>query len=88
MTTAKQKEASYRPSESLAWASHNDATVNRMMYAWEPLERIVEVLAKEKAELFKRIMELESIVPRKIKLPNGDTAIWHCPDRLIPESLT
>lgn len=47
---------------------------------------LVVAMANEREWMLKRILELESIAPKKIRLGDGKFAIWHCPDELIPES--
>lgn len=66
------------------WARYNDVTVSRMLRANEPLENIIGVLAREKEEYVKRIMELESIAPRKVVMPDGKVMLWQCPPELVP----
>ena len=70
------------------WAKHNDVTVYRMMQQdrCQPLENIIVQLVREKEQCFKRILDLESIAPRKITLPDGKVMVWRCPDALIPDS--
>jgi len=59
-------------------------TVSRMLRANEPLENIVGVLAREKEAYVKRIMDLESIAPRKVVMPDGKVMLWQCPAELVP----
>jgi hypothetical protein len=45
---------------------------------------IIDKLVASRATLVARIIELETICPRKIRV--GDTTyVYHCPDSLIPE---
>ena len=71
---------------SFEHASMMDATVNAMRRAGRSLEGIIAQLVTEKESLRQRIMELDSIAPRKIKLEDGKVIVWRCPDHLIPES--
>jgi hypothetical protein len=68
----------------LTAAKHTDATVRRILAAAGTEADCVVALVNEKEALVKRLMELESIAPRKIKLPNGTVMIWRCPDHLVP----
>lgn len=71
-----------------AWerAKFTDSTVAKMLEAGAGLESIIAQLVAEKEWGFKRIIALESIAPRKIRLPDGMVMVWHCPDDLIPDS--
>jgi hypothetical protein len=66
----------------------NDPTVRRamMILAGPPTEKdfqdMVIALVGEKKSLVKRLMELELIAPRRIKVGN-QTFIYRCPDELI-----
>ena len=72
-------------SESFAWAQSNDATVNAMLRRNACHTEIIATLALEKADFIKRIVELEMITPRKIRMPDGSVMIYRVPDNLIPE---
>lgn len=76
--------ASTAPAALLKAAYDNDGTVNRMLRNNEPLEQIINVLVREKQLAQKIILDLESIAPRKIKMPDGTVMLWHCPVELIP----
>lgn len=69
------------------WVKNNDVTVHRMLRQdrCQPLEKIIVQLVREKEECFKRILDLESIAPRKITLPDGRVMVWRCPEGLIPD---
>ena len=64
-----------------------DATVNAMLKHGRSLEEIIVALVCEKNRFTQRIIELESIAPRKIVLPDGHVMVWRCPDELVPEML-
>jgi hypothetical protein len=36
--------------------------------------------------LVDRLMTLEGIAPRRIRLPDGRVMVWRCPDHMIPET--
>jgi hypothetical protein len=55
-----------------------------MLRAGEGPEAIIGQLAADKEQYLKRIMELESIAPRKVVLPDGRVMIWQCPLELVP----
>lgn len=54
------------------------------VYVSPTLESAVVALANDRERLIERIMELDRIAPRKIRLPTGEVAVWRCPDDLIP----
>jgi hypothetical protein len=62
----------------------NDPTVYNLLNSGGTARECIVALANEKAELIKKIVDLEMIVPKKYKLPDGKIVIWHCPDDLIP----
>ena len=70
---------------SFEWARLNDPTVNAMLQRNAHWTDIVAQLSKEKAEAQNRVIELEMIAPRKVALPDGSVAFWHCPNELVPE---
>lgn len=45
---------------------------------------IIAVLAREKADLMKRIVELELIAPKKITMPDGSVMVYRAPAHLLP----
>ena len=40
-------------------------------------------LAGENERLMERIAELESIVPRRVRLPDGNILLWRAPDEAV-----
>lgn len=44
----------------------------------------VMALVERMEALSTRVVELEGIAPRRIKLPDGRVMVWHCPDHLVP----
>lgn len=62
-----------------------DATVYKMLASGHSLEEIIVALVSEKEHAMQRIINLEGIAPRKIVLPDGRVAVWHCPDEFVPE---
>ena len=64
----------------------NNAIVARIMDAGGTAEDCAVALSVENDRLADRVMALDSIAPRKIKLPDGRVLIWRCPDELVPES--
>jgi hypothetical protein len=71
---------------SFAWARYSDATVNAMLRGNACHTEIIAVLAREKADLIKRIVELELIAPKKITMPDGSVMVYHAPAHLMPNS--
>jgi hypothetical protein len=48
------------------------------------LEDCVVALAAQNERWFNRIVLLESICPRRIRLADGTEMIWRCPTELVP----
>lgn len=65
-------------------AMATNATVYRMTAAGCSQSAIIVQLVGEKEELFRRVMQLESLCPKRIKMPDGKMFVWHAPDHLIP----
>lgn len=72
------------PSPEFRRVLDNDVTVHGIWEHGLSLETCIVSLASEKEFLVKRIMELESIAPRKIVMPDGRAMVWRCPDELVP----
>lgn len=64
----------------------NNAVVNAVLRAGGTLEDCVGALVRREQEFIQRIIELETIAPRRIKVGN-QTYIWRCPDGMIPENV-
>lgn len=58
--------------------------VNAVLEKGGDAEDCVIALLKQNAELMKRLLYLEGIAPRKIRVGH-QVMVWHCPDELIPE---
>lgn len=61
-----------------------DSTVATTLRYGGTVEDCVIQLAREKASLLQKLMELEAIAPRRIKLPDGKTVVYRVPENLIP----
>lgn len=72
------------PCSALRRAKLTDVTVYHLLKSGASLEEVIGALVADKERLVKRIMELESIAPRKVLLPDGRVMVWRCPDELIP----
>ena len=99
MRKPKTTESSNPPSQATTCGSYpaavcstflrlrrNNAIVARIMDAGGTVEDCAVALSVENDRLTDRVMALDSIAPRKIKLPDGRVLIWRCPDELVPES--
>lgn len=62
------------------------AEIRKFCFATRDGEGSVIAINKTNDELTNRIMELENIAPRKIKMEDGTYEVFHCPDHLIPET--
>lgn len=60
-----------------------DPTVQRALEANLSADRIIVELVKQKQQLLKELIQLESISPRKYRL-GGQVFVWHCPDEFVP----
>jgi hypothetical protein len=65
----------------------SDPIVHQILGNGGNLEGCICALSDQNAQLVRRIIELESIAPKKIKTPDGQVMVWHCPDNLVPESV-
>lgn len=63
-----------------------DFIVNRVLEAGGSLEDCICYLSKHNAELVEKVIELEMLVPKKIRISPEKVMIWQCPDELIPET--
>jgi hypothetical protein len=70
--------------EQLEEAARTDATVQRLLEAGAKPYDIVNALVREKKAMLKRILELDSIAPRRIATPDGKIFIYRCPDEFVP----
>jgi hypothetical protein len=70
--------------EAFALARMKDPTLNRMLQSDRALEEIIIELLNEKTKLVAQVMALETIAPRRIKLPDGSVRVWRCPDEFVP----
>lgn len=80
-----QHSASCAP---IPWAldavAREDSVVAAVLMTGGDAERCVVALVEQKRALLKRVMELEAIAPRKIRV-GEDTFIYRCPDHFVPE---
>ena len=60
--------------------------VTHIMRAGGTAEDCAVALAAHNDRLVDRLMTLEGIAPRRIKLPDGRVMIWRCPEQLVPET--
>ena len=63
-------------------------TVRSCMLSGGTAEDCAVRLAADNERLIELLKKQLSIIPRKIRLPDGRVMIWRCPDELIPESET
>ena len=61
-----------------------DPFIDRVMRESRTDEDAFFALAADRERLVARVMELEGIAPRRMKMPDGRHMVWHCPDDLIP----
>ena len=58
--------------------------VARVMDAGGTAEDCAIVLVYQNQLLIHRLIHMEGICPRRIRLPGGRELIWRCPDELVP----
>lgn len=61
-----------------------DPLISRLLRAGTPMDECLVVLGEDRKRLTDRILALEAIAPRRLKMPDGREMVWHCPDHLIP----
>ncbi len=91
----KEKEDGTPDSQKdINWALRMDSTVRDMLMGVVLVgsalddalthEKCIVELVKQKRALLKKVVDLDSIAPRRLKI--GDrTYIWHCPDDMVPD---
>lgn len=70
----------------LEWARNNDRLVHEMLGYGATLEEIIAALVVRNNALMEKCVSLESIAPKRVRMPNGQEVIWQCPSELIPIS--
>ena len=73
-----------KENEFLEYARRNSAVASAVLRSGGSANACVFALVMENENLFKRLIELEAIAPRKIKV-GEKTYIYRCPDHLVPE---
>lgn len=79
---SKYGEVSDSTFQDLRW---RNPIVAHIMRAGGTAKDCAVALATDNDRLIARLIALESIVPRRIKLPDGRVKVWHCPDSMVPE---
>jgi hypothetical protein len=67
-------------------ARATDPTIRATLRAGGTAEDCCVLLLAQLDTAYARMRRLESITPRKFRLPDGRLFVWHCPDDLVPES--
>lgn len=73
-------------SEKLVEASNRSPIVSAILRMGGGAEDCVRVLIEQNEAQLGRMVQLESLCPRKYRLPDGRTLVWRCPDELILET--
>jgi hypothetical protein len=58
---------------------------NSIYHHGSHMELVISQLSMMCADLQKDIIRLQSIAPRKYRLPDGRVVVWHCPDEFLEE---
>ena len=87
-TQTQEKRApggtSARLCSTLQDARQTSPVVEHVLRAGGTLEDAVCALVNGQTALTNRLIELEGLAPRKIKMPDGRVLIWRCPEELVP----
>lgn len=65
-------------------AAQRSAVVRAVLERGGTTVDCVMALVERMAALTDRVVELESLAPRRIRLPNGKEVVYHLPDHLVP----
>ena len=71
--------------DQMMYAYNNSSIVNYIIKSGGNIYDCIYWLVKHQEELQEKLIKLELISPKKIKLSDGKVVIWHCPDKLVPE---
>ena len=74
-----------KPIENFDDAYMNDPVVKAGVRAGLSKDEIIVALVNRHKAMMKNFTKLRSIAPMRVKLEDGRTFIWHCPDEFIPE---
>jgi len=69
--------------ENLFWARQRNSIVHAVLESGGDRTDCVVALVKQNEIMLKRIIELEGIAPRKMRI-GEQIYIWHCPDEMVP----
>ena len=58
--------------------------VRNLLHSGATAETVICALVNVQTAMSARIMTLEGIAPRGIKMPDGRVMVWRCPDALVP----
>lgn len=83
-TTGDGTLVSPPPCPAFVRARLTNATVAMMLRAERPLDEIIGALAYEQEQYVKRIIDLESMAPRKVVMTDGEVMLWQGPAELAP----
>lgn len=73
------------PSAEFTRVRHQDSTVYGMLEHGSSLEDIIVQLVDIRADLEKRLLNVELILPRKFTDDKGQTWVYRCPPHLVPD---
>ena len=83
-TTTRPTELPATTGSAFERCRHTNNTVNHILRSGGSLEDVVVALCGQNDAMLKRLIEVESYAPKKIKADDGKVYVWHCPDDLIP----
>lgn len=84
---AEEDGECFRDEWEIEWEQfqHSDLIVKGHKQAGASDAQIACALARMNHALVDRIMKLEAIAPRRIRLADGTALVWRCPDELVPD---
>lgn len=71
--------------EKLHQAALKSPIVHDLLLDGVSAEGCVLQLVQHNDQLMTRLIELERLCPFKLRLPDGRTMMWRCPEELVPE---
>lgn len=74
----------FTPYQTLDEAAMHDASLHRILESGLDDRSNLLLIVNLNRLLTNRIAELSAIAPRRLRLPNGHTVVWRCPEELIP----
>lgn len=85
MFSEEPKARGPSPHDEFTRVRHHDNTVHTMLERGASLEEIIVQLVDIRADLEKRLLNVERLLPRKFTDDKGQTWVYRCPSHLVPD---